>query len=62
MAARPPKKPPASEETLSTTVLVRLTPTEKAAFGELARKDVRSLSTWMRMAAQEKARSAGAQI
>lgn len=62
MAARLPKKPPASAETLEALVLVRLSPTEKAIYSALAKKDMRSLSAWVRLAAQEKARAAGAKL
>lgn len=66
MRGKPPTKRPAAsaipDETLTETVLVRLTPTEKRFYGDLARKDLRSLSAWVRIACAEKARAAGAKI
>jgi hypothetical protein len=47
------------DETLSATILLRVTPTEKNAFETLARKDSRSLSAWVRLAVREKARASG---
>ena len=54
--------PPAPEETLDETVLVRLTPTEKALYSDLAKRDLRSLSAWVRIACAEKARALGAKV
>lgn len=63
MAARTPtKKPETAEETLSETALIRLSPTEKAVFLAFAKKDTRSLSSWMRLVCIQHARSLGAKI
>jgi hypothetical protein len=62
MAPRPAKKGEQKGETLDEAVLVRITPTEKEAFSELATQDSRSLSAWIRMACREKARALGAKV
>ena len=54
-----PPQPP--DETLDETVLVRLTPTEKALYSGLAKADGRSLSSWVRRACEERARAAEVQ-
>jgi hypothetical protein len=62
MAARTPKKPDPGSETLDEIVLCRMTTTEKAALLALSKKDSRSLSAWLRLAALDKARALGAKI
>lgn len=56
-AAKRGAAPAPTDETLEETVLVRLTPTEKALYSELAKQDGRSLSSWVRRACAEKAKA-----
>jgi hypothetical protein len=62
MSPRSGKKDEQKDETLDETVLVRLTPTEKEVFAELAKRDSRSLSAWIRVACREKARALGTNV
>jgi hypothetical protein len=61
MAARPPKKPEPRDDRLDAAVLVRMAPTERDTYAALAKADQRSLSAWIRIACQEKARRESAQ-
>jgi hypothetical protein len=51
-----------AEETRDSIVLLRVTPSERAVFERLAKKDARSLSAWCRLACLERARGEGEKV